>query len=245
MFVQPDGRNINDGCGSQHPEHLAERVVASGADIGLAFDGDGDRLIAVDEGGRVVTGDQMLAVCGKYLKAQGALPGSLVVSTVMSNIGLGLAFSEMGIRHRKTDVGDRYVVQEMRRSGALLGGEDSGHMIFLDRHTTGDGILSALRLLEVIRATGAPLSELNRVMTVYPQMLMNVPVASKPVIETVPAVVAAIAEVEGELGEHGRVLVRYSGTQALCRVMIEGPTREVVERGCRHIVDVIRDELGK
>jgi phosphoglucosamine mutase len=201
--------------------------------------------MAVDEGGRVVTGDQMLAVCGKYMKAQGALPGSLVVSTVMSNIGLGLAFSEMGIRHRKTDVGDRYVVQEMRRSGAVLGGEDSGHMIFLDRHTTGDGILSALRLLEVIRASGVPLSELNRAMTVYPQILMNVTVGTKPAIATVPEVVEAISDVEGQLGERGRVLVRYSGTQPLCRVMIEGPTREEIERHCRRIADVVRDVLGK
>lgn len=245
MFIQPDGRNINDHCGSQHPEHLAGRVVTAGADIGLAFDGDGDRLIAVDERGHVVTGDQMLAVCGRYLKQKGRLPNNLVVSTVMSNIGLGMAFREMGIVHRKTDVGDRYVMQEMRRSGAVLGGEDSGHMIFLDHHTTGDGVLTALRVVEVLTESGAPLSRLTHVMTVYPQILMNVEVSAKPAIETVPNIAAAIAEVEGRLGEQGRVLVRYSGTQPLCRVMIEGPTEEEIRRYCRRIVDVVRGELGK
>ena len=245
MFIQPDGRNINDRCGSQHPEHLAEHVVSAGADIGLAFDGDGDRLIAVDERGHVVTGDQMLAVCGRYLKQKGRLPNDMVVSTVMSNIGLGMAFREMGIVHRKTDVGDRYVMQEMRRSGAALGGEDSGHMIFLDHHTTGDGVLTALQLVEVITDSGIPLSRLTQVMTVYPQILMNVEVSAKPAIETVPNIAAVIAEVEGRLGEQGRVLVRYSGTQPLCRVMIEGPTEEEIRRCCRRIVDVVRDELGK
>lgn len=244
LFTRPDGRNINEGCGSQHPEHLARRVVKSGAAVGLAFDGDGDRLIAVDEQGRVVTGDQMLAVCGRHLMQKGALPGNLVVSTVMSNIGLGMAFREMGIVHHKTDVGDRYVMQEMRRSGALLGGEDSGHMIFLDRHTTGDGILTALRLLEVRIDTGAPLSDLTRVMAVYPQILMNVEVAAQPPIESVPEIAEAIARVEAELGEQGRVLVRYSGTQPLCRVMIEGPTKEGIERHCRDIVDVVAKTLG-
>ena len=245
LFIEPDGRNINGGCGSQHTGRLAERVVESGAAIGLAFDGDGDRLIAVDEQGKVVTGDQMLAVCGRYLKQKGALPNNLVVSTVMSNIGLGMAFREMGIVHRKTDVGDRYVMQEMRRSGAVLGGEDSGHMIFLDRHTTGDGILTALRLIEVLTDSGAPLSDLTRVMAVYPQILMNVEVAAKPAIETVPEIAGAIAEVEGRLGDQGRVLVRYSGTQPLCRVMIEGPTKDEIERYCRHILDAVAKTLGK
>ena len=245
LFVRPDGRNINDGCGSQHPGHLAERVLASGADIGLAFDGDGDRLIAVDERGRTVTGDRMLAVCGKYLKRKGRLPNDRVVSTVMSNIGLGMAFREMGIDHRKTDVGDRYVMEEMRRSGAVLGGEDSGHMIFLDRHTTGDGILTALRLVEVITDSGTPLSRLAEVMTVYPQILMNVEVAATPPIEAVPEIVGAIAEVEAALGERGRVLVRYSGTQPLCRVMIEGPAKEEIRRHCRRIVDAVRGALGR
>lgn len=244
LFASPDGRNINEGCGSQHPERLAQRVVSSGADIGLAFDGDGDRLIAVDEKGRVVTGDLMLAVCGRYLKEKGLLPGNRVVSTVMSNIGLGMAFKEMGIDHLKTDVGDRYVMQEMRRSGAVLGGEDSGHMIFLDRHTTGDGILTALRLLEVLVDAGKPLSELARVMTVYPQILMNVAVSSKPEIDSVPKIAEAIAEVENRLGDQGRVLVRYSGTQPLCRVMIEGPTEEEIQRHCRYIVAAVEAALA-
>ncbi len=245
LFVQPDGRNINDRCGSQHPEHLAGRVVASGADIGLAFDGDGDRLIAVDEQGRVVTGDQMLAVLGGYLKQQGLLTNNIVVSTVMSNIGLGMAFKEMGIDHRKTDVGDRYVVQEMRRLGAMLGGEDSGHMIFLDHHTTGDGIMTALRLIEVMKVSGTPLSLLTQVMKVYPQVLMNVEVTAKPPIATIPEIADAVAEVESKLGEQGRVLVRYSGTQSLCRVMIEGPIKEEIEHYCHRIIDVVRSELGR
>jgi len=244
LFIAPDGRNINDGCGSQHPEKLAERVIATGADIGLAFDGDGDRLIAVDETGEVVTGDRMLAICGGYLKQKGMLPNQLVVSTVMSNIGLAMAFREMGIVHRKTDVGDRHVVQEMRRSGAVLGGEDSGHMIFLDRHTTGDGILTALRLMEVIRDSGKPLSQLKRIITIYPQILMNVAVSSKPPIETVPTIASAVAEVENVLGDQGRVLVRYSGTQPLCRVMIEGPTEDEIRRYCSRITEAVKESLG-
>lgn len=245
LFIAPDGRNINENCGSQHPERLAERVVATGADVGLAFDGDGDRLIAVDDRGGVVTGDQMLAVCGAYLKQKGRLANGLVVSTVMSNIGLAMAFREMGIVHRKTDVGDRHVVREMRRSGAVLGGEDSGHMIFLDRHTTGDGILTALRLLEVIRDSGKPLSRLTQVITVYPQILMNVAVSAKPPIETIPAIAEAVAEVENLLGDQGRVLVRYSGTQPLCRVMIEGPTAEEIRRYCSRITEAVKSAIGE
>ncbi len=243
LFASPDGKNINEKCGSQHPETLAEKVRKTGAAVGLAFDGDGDRLIAVDEKGNSVTGDRLLAICARYMKKKGTLKNNLAVSTVMSNIGLRIAMKEQGIRHAMTDVGDRYVMQEMLASGAVIGGEDSGHMIFLDRHTTGDGILTALCLLEVLCAESKPLSELGKIMDVFPQMLLNVEVREKPDIETVPRLMAAIHEAETALGERGRVLVRYSGTQPLCRVMVEGPTAEETEGWCQKIVRVVQQEL--
>lgn len=240
----PDGRNINQNCGSQHPEEVTDRVRASKADIGLAFDGDGDRLIAVDETGAPVSGDRILAICARHLRERGRLANDTVVSTVMSNIGLKIALREMGVHHRVTDVGDRYVMEEMRASGAILGGEDSGHMILLDRHTTGDGLVTALALLEVMGDTGRPLSDLARVMTVYPQILMNVPVASRPDISTIPAIRESIEEVERRLGDRGRVLVRYSGTQPLCRVMVEGPDEAETRSACEEIVAMVRREIG-
>ncbi len=245
LSVSPDGENINDGCGSEHPEALMERVVRTGATVGLAFDGDGDRLIAVDERGRRVTGDQILAVCAQAARNRGRLPADTVVSTVMSNIGLGLCLKSMGIRHRMADVGDRYVMAEMLATGAVIGGEDSGHTIFLDHHTTGDGILTALKLIAAMKDSGRPLSELAGQVTVYPQVLMNVPVTRKLPISEIPGVPAAIADAEARLGEAGRVLVRYSGTQLLCRVMVEGPTRELTDQCCRDIVDVIRSAVGQ
>ncbi len=244
LFVHPDGKNINDGCGSQHPGPLIERVKATGAGIGLAFDGDGDRLIAVDETGRVVSGDQILAICAGLMKAKGTLRNNTVVSTVMSNIGLGLALKEMGIAHLTADVGDRYVVEMMRSSGAVIGGEDSGHMIFLNHHTTGDGILTALKLVEAMAMTGKSLSRLADVMSVFPQELMNVEVRQKPDIGTLPEIREAVAAAEGELKERGRVLVRYSGTQPLCRIMVEGPTPEDTRRHCERITDVVRRTIG-
>lgn len=245
LFISPDGININQDCGSQHPEELIRRVRATGANIGLAFDGDGDRLIAVDEKGGVVTGDQILAVCAKHMKEKGTLKNNLAVSTVMSNIGLGHALKDLGIRHRMADVGDRYVLQEMIASGAVLGGEDSGHMIFLNHHTTGDGILTALRLIESLRAAEKPLSELSGIMSVFPQILLNVEVAQKPDIFAIPAISEVIAAVEAQLGDKGRVLVRYSGTQPLCRVMVEGPTEAETQACCDQIVRVIQKEIGK
>lgn len=242
--ASPNGRNINDHCGSQHPELLQKRVVESGAKAGLAFDGDGDRLIAVDEKGRVVTGDQILVVCARHLKETDALDHDLAVSTVMSNIGLGLALKRMGVRHLITDVGDRYVLHEMRKTGAVIGGEDSGHMIFLKHHTTGDGLLTALRLLEAMHDLDAPLSELAGAMKVYPQVLLNLDVTRKPDIASVPEIASAIDAAEKELGEEGRVLVRYSGTQPLLRVMVEGPTMETTRRCCETIVDAARSVLG-
>ncbi len=214
------------------------------ADIGFAFDGDGDRLIAVDEKANVTTGDQILAVCSYMLKQKGKLKNNLVISTVMSNFGLKVALKDMNIEHMMTDVGDRYVMEEMISSGAVLGGEDSGHMIFLDHQTTGDGILSALKLIESMKFESKPLSELKKFMMVFPQALINITVKSKPEISNLPVVLETIRSVEKDLGEKGRVLVRYSGTQPICRVMVEGPTEKETQRYCKQISDVIQKELG-
>jgi phosphoglucosamine mutase len=244
MFVNPDGKNINANCGSQHPEALAEKVVENNADIGLAFDGDGDRLIVADEKGNIIHGDQILAICAREMKKKGILKNNVLVSTVMSNMGLGVALQDMGIAHVKANVGDRYVLEKMLTVGAILGGEDSGHMIFLDQHTTGDGILAALRLIEALKSEAKPLSELTQVMTVFPQTLLNVDVKQKPEIKNVPEIEEAIKAVEAYLGSKGRVLVRYSGTQPICRVMVEGPAVDEVNRYCRQIADVVEEKLG-
>ncbi len=244
ISIDPDGKNINADCGSEHPEILIEKVLDHKADIGLAFDGDGDRLVAVDDQGQVVSGDRILAICARYLKRKGLLQNNLVVSTVMSNLGLRLALKNMGIDHMMTPVGDRYVLEQMRTSAAVIGGEDSGHMIFLDQHTTGDGMLSAIRLIETIGAENKRLSELSRVMTVLPQVLLNIDVQDKPELESIPQIMEAIHTVEAQLGEQGRVLVRYSGTQALCRVMVEGPDKEATQRFCQQIADVIRATIA-
>jgi phosphoglucosamine mutase len=240
----PNGLNINDHCGSQHTEDLRKRVVEVRADIGIAFDGDGDRLIAVDEKGREITGDQIMIICARKLKEKGRLKNDLLVSTVMSNLGLRVACKKYGIKHHASTVGDRYVLEDMIRLGAVIGGEDAGHLIFLEHHTTGDGIITAIQLIAVMSETGQPLSELAKMMEVYPQKLINVDVKSKPEISTLPEVVEAIQRVEAELGENGRVLVRYSGTQNMCRVMVEGPTKDVTEKYCRQIADLIKKTLG-
>jgi phosphoglucosamine mutase len=244
LFHHPDGRNINEGCGSQHPEKLAETVVASRAAVGFAFDGDGDRLIAVDETGHILTGDQVLAICAMFLKKKNRLKNNLVVSTVMSNMGLGVALKQMGISHAKSGVGDRYVLEKMHAGGAVLGGEDSGHMIFLEHHTTGDGILAALQLMAVIQSESKPLSELARIMHVYPQFLLNVAVKTKKDIQGVREITDEIRRVENSLGQAGRVLVRYSGTQSICRVMVEGPDKEKTKTYCHRIAAVVKKELN-
>ncbi len=244
LFAHPDGKNINKNCGSQNTETLRETVVNVGADVGLALDGDGDRLIAVDETGAVVTGDGVMAVCARDLKEKGALSNNLVVSTVMSNIGLEMALRELGVRLVTVDVGDRWVMERMKAEGATLGGEDSGHMIFLDRHTTGDGMMTALRLLDAVKTASSPLSRLAGFMKTFPQILVNVDVKKKPDLETLPEIMAAIRSVEAELGDRGRVLVRYSGTQPKCRVMVEGPGEEQTRACCRRIVDVVESTLG-
>jgi len=244
LFVNPDGKNINASCGSQHPQSLKQRVKLNGADIGLAFDGDGDRLIAVDERGNVISGDQILAVCAKVMQQESTLQNNLVVITVMSNLGLRLALKNLGIKYLTAQVGDRYVLEQMKTSGAVLGGEDSGHMIFLNHHTTGDGLLTALQLIAAMQAESRPLSELSQIMDVFPQVLINVDVKKKPDIETVPEILDAIRSVESALGEEGRVLVRYSGTQPLCRVMIEGPTERETRQYCEQIAAIAKEKLA-
>jgi len=240
----PNGININDNCGSQYTQDLRKKVVENGAAVGLAFDGDGDRLIAVDERGREISGDQILLICAKVLKDQGRLKNDLLVSTVMSNLGLRVACKRYGFQHHASKVGDRYVLEDMMRLGSVIGGEDSGHMIFLDHHTTGDGILTALQLLAAMVRTGKPLSELAGMMDIFPQKLINVDVKSKPDIESLPEVMAAIDRVEKELGGEGRVLVRYSGTQNMCRIMVEGPSDAVTERYCRELAGLVKSALG-
>ncbi|MGD1153602.1 MAG: phosphoglucosamine mutase [Syntrophales bacterium] len=243
LFDHPDGVNINVNCGSQYPEKLAHEVVKRKADVGFAFDGDGDRLIAVDEKGAVVTGDQILAICAKMMKKEGTLTNNLVVRTVMSNIGLGIALEEMGINSVMTNVGDRNVLEEMRARGAAIGGEDSGHVIFLEHHTTGDGIITALQVLTAMKREGKPLCELAKIMTVFPQVLINIDVKARPDLSTVPEIVKAIKDAEGALGNRGRVLVRYSGTQNMCRVMVEGPTKEETVKYGEIIAEVVRKKL--
>lgn len=238
----PDGKNINDNCGSQHTEDLEKTVVTAAADMGLAFDGDADRLIAVDETGRKITGDQILAICASYHKER--LKKKIIVSTIMSNIGLSMALKEMNIEHLKSDVGDKKVLEVMKSHGASIGGEDSGHMIFLDHHSTGDGMLTALKLIEAVLETGKTVSQLSRVMTVYPQILMNVDVdPSRPDFTKNSKIADAIEKVEKELEGRGRVLIRYSGTQPLLRVMVEGPDQALIENQCSCLCDTIRQNL--
>ena len=244
LFHQPDGKNINLNCGSQHPEALAAEVTRQKAAVGFAFDGDGDRVICVDEKGNILTGDRILAICAALLKKEGKLANNLVVRTVMSNVGLTVAFQKLGIDSVLTDIGDRHVLEAMQNRGAVLGGEDSGHIIFTQRHTTGDGLITALQVLAAMQKEARPLSQMAAIMKVFPQMLINLEVKKKPKIESIPEITAAIKEVEENLGNKGRVLVRYSGTQNMCRVMVEGPTREETEKYCRQIADVVQKILA-
>jgi len=241
---QPDGFNINDQCGSQHTAGLQELTVKCGADLGLAFDGDADRLIAVDETGKRLSGDQILLICAIMLKNLGKLQNDCLVTTVMSNLGLRLACRKHGLRHHASEVGDRHVLEDMQRLGAVIGGEESGHIIFLDHHSTGDGILAGMQLIAAMLRSGRPLSALSRLMDVYPQKLVNVPVSRKPDIFSVPRIAAVIRDIETGLGENGRVLVRYSGTENLCRVMVEAQSAELAETGCNRIAEVVRSILN-
>lgn len=240
----PDGLNINDNCGSQHTADLCAKVCQLGADAGLAFDGDGDRLIAVDETGAELSGDQIMAICAKAYKEQGRLAENRVVATVMSNVGFHAAMKGLDIQTETAGVGDRMVLERMQQCGAVLGGEDSGHMIFLDGHTTGDGMVSGLKLMQVLQEAKQPLSELAKVMEPFPQKLINVDVARKPAIEEVAELVDAIKSAEAELGDDGRVLIRYSGTQPMCRVMVEGPTEEQTNQIAERLADVVAASIG-
>jgi len=241
---QPDGFNINDQCGSQHTAGLQKLTVKCGADLGLAFDGDADRLIAVDETGKRLSGDQILLICAIMLKNLGKLQKDCLVTTVMSNLGLRLACRKHGLRHHASEVGDRHVLEDMQRLGAVIGGEESGHIIFLDHHSTGDGILAGMQLIAAMLRSGRPLSALSRLMDVYPQKLVNVPVSRKPEIFSEHRIAAVIREIETGLGENGRVLVRYSGTENLCRVMVEAQSAELAETGCNRIAEVVRSVLN-
>lgn len=242
--ASPNGLNINDGVGSTHPEHLAKFVLEKEADVGLAFDGDGDRLIAVDELGNIVDGDKIMYICGKYLHDEGRLKKNTIVSTVMSNIGFYKALEAHNLESVKAQVGDRYVMEEMVKNGFNFGGEQSGHIIFLDYHTTGDGLLSGIQLLNVMKKTGKKLSELAEEVTTYPQKLVNIRVTDKHNVMSNPAISQVINEVEKEMGDEGRVLVRPSGTESLLRVMAEAPTEEAVNAYVERIAKVVRDELG-
>lgn len=244
MGNKPDGLNINDGVGSTHPELLQQFVIDKQADIGLAFDGDGDRVIAVDEKGRIVDGDKIMFICGKHLNEQGLLKKNTIVSTVMSNLGFHKAIEENGLNTVKTQVGDRYVVEEMRANDYNLGGEQSGHIVFLDLNTTGDGILSGVQLLNVMKQTGKKLSELADEVTIYPQLLVNIPVRDKHTAMDVPAIKTVVEEVEREMAGAGRILVRPSGTEPLLRVMAEAPTDELCHQYVEKIASIVRAEIG-
>lgn len=241
--AEPDGLNINDGFGSTHPETLRAEVLRHGADLGLAFDGDADRLIAIDENGDEVDGDFILCICGDAMNRAGKLKDGTIVSTVMSNIGFYKATEKLSLNTAKTAVGDRYVMEEMRRGGYNLGGEQSGHVIFLDYNTTGDGILTAIQLVNTMKTSGKKLSTLKSMMTKYPQVLVNVRVQDKTNYPNNPAIEAAIIEVEGKLGDNGRVLVRPSGTEPLIRVMAEGPDKAELDLFVGQIVEVVQREL--
>jgi phosphoglucosamine mutase len=245
LNVRPDGRNINDGCGALHPEAMAEEVRQQGADLGVALDGDADRLILADEKGTIVDGDQVMAILGTRMLERRQLPEQTVVATVMSNLGLERALSAKGGKLLRTAVGDRYVVEAMRERGLSLGGEQSGHIIFLDHATTGDGMIAALRVLSVMVAEQKPLSELARAMTRYPQVLLNFAVVNKRPFEEMPAVQRVIAAVEKALGADGRVVVRYSGTESKARVMIEGTDEAGIRAQANEIASTLQRELSR
>jgi phosphoglucosamine mutase len=228
LGVEPNGRNINEGCGSMHPERMIERVRRSGADVGIALDGDADRALLVCEKGHLVDGDALLAMCARDQLLRGRLRGGAVVATVMSNLGLEKSLESLGLGLVRTPVGDRHVVEAMRAGGYNLGGEQSGHVIFLDHNTTGDGLITALQTLAIMKRSGRPLSELAACLTRFPQVIVNVRVAEKRPLEQVPDVLEAIRKVEAELDGRGRVLVRYSGTEPKARIMVEGEQEDRV-----------------
>ncbi len=240
---KPDGMNINAQCGAVHPEALCRAVLEQGADIGIALDGDADRAIFVCEKGKVVDGDHIMAALGLDLHGNGQLAKKTVVGTVMSNFGLELALSQAGLTLVRTAVGDRYLLERMLADGYNFGGEQSGHFIFLDHNTTGDGLISALQVLSLMKRTEKPLSELAKAMTAVPQVLLNVKVAKKPKLESVPDLQQAIKESEKRLNGSGRVLVRYSGTEPLLRIMIEGERDDVIRKEADRLADIVKTHL--
>jgi phosphoglucosamine mutase len=244
IFASPDGRNINEGCGALHPEVMAAEVVRLGADAGVAHDGDADRALFADAAGTVIDGDQVLAACAIAMRDQGRLPNHTVVTTVMANLGFHRAMAAAGIEVVTTRVGDRYVAEEMRRSGAMLGGEQSGHVIFAEQATTGDGLLTAVRFLSLAARTGVGLTELAGAMRRFPQVIVNVHVADRRDLDTAPGVHAAVADAERALGDTGRVVVRASGTEPLVRVMVEAEGEAVARRHADEIARIVGDELG-
>ena len=244
VACRPDGTNINAGCGALHPEALARRVTAVGAAVGFAFDGDGDRLISADHRGEIRDGDYALAIAGRHLAARGRLKANVVVTTVMANLGLDAALSAAGVDVVKTQVGDRYVSEEMQRRGANLGGEQSGHLLFLDHAPCGDGILSALAVLSVIRETGEDLASLATCMRKFPQVLVNVPVREKPPLDSLDDLGVRVRAFEGEMNGAGRILIRYSGTEALARIMIEGADGERIAAMADELAGVMRARIG-
>ena len=241
IHTNPDGTNINSNCGSTHMDELCARVVSEKADIGIAFDGDADRMLAVDENGKLVDGDQIMAICGNFLKENGKLAKDTIVVTVMTNLGFSLMGEKQGIHVEKTKVGDRYVLENMLENGYNLGGEQSGHVIFLDDNTTGDGLLSALHLLQVMVATKKKLSELAQIMEVLPQALVNakVPNHKKESYMEYSEIAEAIGELEKKFAGEGRVLIRPSGTEPLVRVMIEGKDQEVIQQEAKQLAELI------
>ena len=240
----PDGMNINDHCGAVHPERLQEAVRRHGAHLGIALDGDADRAIFVCEQGQIVDGDHVMAALGLDLHGQGRLASQTVVGTVMSNFGLELAMKKAGIQLMRTPVGDRYLMERMLADGYNFGGEQSGHFIFLDHNTTGDGLISALQILSLMKRTGKPLSELAKAMTAVPQILLNVKVKHKPDLNQIPDIQRAIKTAESTLNGSGRVLVRYSGTEALLRIMVEGERDSTIREVADHLADIVRARIG-
>ena len=245
LGIQPNGENINADCGSEHTENLAETVTQAKAHMGIAFDGDGDRMVVVDERGGELSGDQVLSVAARYLQEIGRLANDTIVATVMSNIGLKKSLGQQGISVLDCRVGDRYVMEQMRRSGAVLGGENSGHMIFHHLHRTGDGMIAAIQFLAAYRHYRLVTSKLADFMTIFPQVLINVPVREKPDIDSIRSLRTGISKMEARLGKDGRVLVRYSGTQPMCRVMVEGPDARTTEDCCRQLADIVKTTIGE
>ena len=244
IHALPNGTNINDGCGSTHLESLQKAVLENGADFGIAHDGDADRCLCVDEKGQVIDGDHILVMCAMDMMKEGKLPYNTVVTTVMANIGFHQAIKKAGGRAEITKVGDRYVLENMLKNGYKIGGEQSGHIIFTDYSTTGDGLITALQVLSSLKRSGRKASDLTALMTTYPQLLVNVKVATKEGWETNEAIKEAIAEGDKGLGENGRILVRPSGTEPLIRVMAEGPDQAQLDRICHAIADVVKKEQG-